>query len=113
MRVDSREPIPCASVGVIFLPRKPATRGASAASTACREMASYSGTEMSSVRNIKSVEYSAHMQQPWLVAARGQHVRHEVFLVDVALVDVFDLRVGGFVHLLRTLANTLAHGLGA
>ena len=47
MRVDSREPISWASVGVTYLPKKPATRGASAASTACRDMASYSGTRMS------------------------------------------------------------------
>jgi hypothetical protein len=59
MRVDKREPISWASVGVIFLPRKPATRGASAASTAWREIASYSGTRISRLRNIRSVEYSA------------------------------------------------------
>ena len=34
MRMDSREPSSWANAGVIFLPRKPATRGASAASTA-------------------------------------------------------------------------------
>ena len=59
MRVDKREPISWASAGVIFLPRMPATRGASAASTAWRESESYSGTRMSRLPNIRSVEYLA------------------------------------------------------
>ena len=53
-----------------------------------------------------------HMHQPRRVAAHGQHARHQVFLADVALVDVLDLHASGLADLLRTLADALAQRLG-
>ena len=53
------------------------------------------------------------MHETRRVAARSQHTRHEVFLADVALVDVLDTDAGGLAHLLRTFAHAVAQRLGS
>ena len=112
MCVGSRESISCISVGVIFLPRKPATRGASAASTAWRDSVPCSVTRMSRPRN----------NQPRRVAACCEHAGHEVFLADAALADAAlvdvdladepDLDASGRADLPGALANALAQRFG-
>jgi len=52
------------------------------------------------------------MHQSRRVTARGQNPRDEVFLADVALVDMLDAHASGFTHLVRTLPDAVTQRFG-
>jgi hypothetical protein len=52
------------------------------------------------------------MHQPRRIATHSKHPRHQIFLADVALVDVLDLDACGLADLLSALADALTQRLG-
>ncbi len=52
------------------------------------------------------------VHQPGCIATRLQHACHQIFLADVALVDVLDLDAGGSADLLRAHTDAFAQRFG-